>query len=166
MIPWGGACVRNVGGSYTRPTGWLSRRCFSSGRGRLEFEPDNGAAFVAAAKQARLGLRKNTAFYVHGDDRPGAVADILKKLADARISLGALRAACGGVGTYGAVIFASRTAACKAANVVGATWRRRVAMQTVFRQSLRQWSTRRTVIAFPLPLTRRSPAKVSYICAG
>jgi ACT domain-containing protein len=39
--------------------------------------------------------------YVHGDDRRGAVADILKKLSDARISLGAMQAVCGDAGTYG-----------------------------------------------------------------
>jgi glycine cleavage system regulatory protein len=50
-------------------------------------------------------VRKSVAFYVHGDDRPGAVADILKKLADSRISLGAMQAVCGGAGNYGAAIF-------------------------------------------------------------
>jgi hypothetical protein len=49
---------------------------YPSGKGKaqLEFVPENGAAFVAAAKQAKLRLRKNTALYVCGDDRPGAVA--------------------------------------------------------------------------------------------
>jgi hypothetical protein len=89
------------------------------GRAQFEFIPEHGAAFVAAAKQTKLRLRKSTAFYVHGDDRPGAVADILKKLADARINVGALQAVCGGGGTYGAVIFVPRAAARKAATVLG-----------------------------------------------
>jgi predicted amino acid-binding ACT domain protein len=59
------------------------------------------------------------AFYVHGDDRSGAVADILKKLAEARISLGAMQAVCGGAGTYGGVISLSPAAAQKAAAVLG-----------------------------------------------
>jgi hypothetical protein len=57
---------------------------------------------------------------VRGDDHPGAVADILKKLADARITVGALQAVCGGAGTYGAVIFVSSAAARKAGTVLGA----------------------------------------------
>lgn len=90
------------------------------GRAQLEFIPENGAAFVAAARHAKLRLRKGTALYVHGDDRPGAVADILKRLAEARISVGALQAVSGGQGTYGAVIFLPRAAARKAATVLGA----------------------------------------------
>ncbi len=95
---------------------------YPSGKGKaqLEFIPESGAAFVAAAKQAKLRVRKSTALYVHGDDHPGAVAEILKKLADARISVGALQAVSGGRGTYGAVIFLPRAAARKAATVLGA----------------------------------------------
>ncbi|MGH9718170.1 MAG: hypothetical protein ACRD4R_15785 [Candidatus Acidiferrales bacterium] len=61
------------------------------GRAQLEFIPESGAAFAAAAKQARVRVRKRTAFYVQGDDRPGAVADILQRLAEGRISVGALQ---------------------------------------------------------------------------
>ena len=87
---------------------------------RLEFIPEDGEVFIAAAKQTRLRVRKGTAFYVLGDDRSGAVADILKKLADAHISLGAMHAVCGGAGTYGAVVFLSTASARKAAAVLGA----------------------------------------------
>jgi hypothetical protein len=90
------------------------------GRAQLEFIPEASAAFVAAAKQTKLRVRKSIAFYIHGDDRPGAVADILKKLADARISLGAMHAVCGGAGTYGGVISLLPAAARKAATVLGA----------------------------------------------
>jgi hypothetical protein len=95
---------------------------YPAGKGRalLEFIPEDGEAFIAAAKQTKLRVRKSVAFYVHGDDRPGAVADILKKLADARISLGAMQAVCGGAGTYGAVISLSAATARKAAMVLGA----------------------------------------------
>jgi prephenate dehydratase len=93
------------------------------GRAQLEFIPEDSAKFVAAAKQSKLKVRTSVAFYVHGADRPGAVADILKKLADARISLGALQAVCGGAGTYGAVIFLPTAAARRAASVLGAAYR-------------------------------------------
>ena len=52
-----------------------------AGRAQLEFIPEDSATFVAAAKQAKLRLRKSTALYIHGEDRPGAIADILGKLA-------------------------------------------------------------------------------------
>lgn len=90
------------------------------GRAQLEFIPENSAAFVAAAKRAKLRLRKSTALYVHGDDRPGAVAEILKNLAEARVNVGALHGVSCGGGTYGAVIFLPRAAARKAATVLGA----------------------------------------------
>ena len=90
-----------------------------AGRVQLELIPEDGAAFVAAAKQAKLKPHKSTAFYIYGDERPGAVADTLKKLADARISVGALQAICSGVGRYGAVIFLSPGATRKAATILG-----------------------------------------------
>ena len=100
---------------------------YPAGKGRvqLEFIPKDDAVFIAAAKQNKLKVRKGVAFYVHGDDRPGAVADILKRLADARISLSALQAVCGGTGRYGAVIFLSAAAARKAATVLGTAFGRR-----------------------------------------
>jgi hypothetical protein len=49
---------------------------YGKGRAQLEFIPKDGAAFVAAAKQAKLRLRKSTALYIRGNDRPGAIADI------------------------------------------------------------------------------------------
>lgn len=90
-----------------------------AGKAQLELIPEDGAAFVAAAKQAKLKAKKGTAFYIHGDERPGAIADTLKKLAEARISIGALQAVCGGTGTYGAVIFLPTSANKKAATVLG-----------------------------------------------
>jgi len=74
------------------------------------------ATFVAAAKQAKLRLRKSTALYIHGDDRPGAIADILAKLAGSRINVEAVQAVCGGGGSYGIIVFLPPAAARKAAS--------------------------------------------------
>lgn len=95
---------------------------YSSGAGRaqLEFIPEDGAAFAAAAKQARLRVKQSAAFYIQGDDRPGAVAGILAKLAAAKINIGALQAVSSGAGRYGAVLFLSAAAARKAARVLSA----------------------------------------------
>jgi hypothetical protein len=89
-------------------------------RAQLEFIPEDSATFVAAAKQAKLKLRKSTALYIFGDDRPGAIADILAKLAGARINLVAVQAVCGGGGSYGTIVFLPQAAARKAASVLAA----------------------------------------------
>ena len=92
-----------------------------AGRATLEFIPENGAAFVAAAKSAKLKVsKKQIAFYVHGDDRPGAIADVLAKLAAAKINAGAVQAVCGGSGSYGAVLFLPQAAVGKVAKALGA----------------------------------------------
>ena len=91
-----------------------------AGRAQLEFIPEDSATFVAAAKQAKLRLRKSTALYIHGNDRPGAIADILAKLAAARISVAAVQVVCGGGGSYGTIVSLPATAARKAANVLAA----------------------------------------------
>ena len=92
-----------------------------AGRAQLEFIPEDGATFLAAAKQAKLRLRKSTALYIHGEDRPGAIADILAKLAGKHINVAAVQGVCGGGGSYGTIVFLPEGAARKAASVLGAT---------------------------------------------
>jgi predicted amino acid-binding ACT domain protein len=58
--------------------------------------------------------------HIHGDDRPGAIADILGKLAGAHINLVAVQAVCGGSGSYGTIVFLPSASARKAASVLGA----------------------------------------------
>ena len=89
-------------------------------RAQLEFIPEDSATFIAAAKNAKLKLKKSTALYIHGDDRPGAIADILAKLAGARINVAAVQAVCGGGGSYGTIVFLPAAAARKAATVLAA----------------------------------------------
>lgn len=92
-----------------------------AGKATLEFIPADGAAFAAAAKGAKLKLsKKQIAFHVEGEDRPGAIADLLAKLAAAKINVGAAQAVCAGAGRYGAVIFLPQAAVGKAAKALGA----------------------------------------------
>jgi hypothetical protein len=91
-----------------------------AGRAQLEFIPEDSATFIAAAKRAKLRLRKGTALYIHGDDRPGAIADILAKLARAHINVAAVQGVCGGGGSYGTIVFLPEAAARKAATVLNA----------------------------------------------
>ena len=93
----------------------------ATGKATLEFIPENGAAFVAAAKHAKLKLsKKQIAFYVQGDDCPGAAANLLARLSGAKINLGAVQAVGAGAGRYGAVIFLPQAAVRKAAQALGA----------------------------------------------
>jgi hypothetical protein len=93
---------------------------FGFGRAKLEFVPESDAMFVAAAVNAKLKLKKSTAFHIHGDDRPGAIADILGKLAGARINVAAVQAVCAGAGHYGAIVYLPPAVAREAGRALGA----------------------------------------------
>ena len=95
---------------------------FPSGRGaQIDFIPEDGPAFRAAAKKAKWKLTgPKRAFLIAGDDRPGAIADILKKLADAGINVTAVDAACAGSGRYGAILWVAPRDVSRAARTLGA----------------------------------------------
>ncbi len=91
-------------------------------KAELIFVPENSSTFVAAGKQAKLKLgKKQTAFFVQGEDRPGAAADLLAKLAGGKINVGAVQAVSAGAGRFGAIVFLPAAAARKAAGILGAT---------------------------------------------
>jgi hypothetical protein len=93
----------------------------SAGKATIEFIPENAPAFVAAAKAAKIKLsKKQIAFHVSGDDRPGAIADFCERLAAAKINIGAIQAVCAGSGRYGAVIYLPQATVAKAAKALGA----------------------------------------------
>ena len=90
------------------------------GQAQLEMIPENGSALVKAAKKAGLAIgKKQTAFFVNGEDGPGVVAESLAKLAAARINVGAAQAVCAGAGRYGAIIFLPQKDVRKAAKALG-----------------------------------------------
>ena len=95
---------------------------FPSGRGaQIDFVPENAAAFRAAAKQAKWKLTgPKRAFLIGGDDRPGAVAEFMQKLADAKINVTAVDAACAGAGRFGAILWVEPRDVTRAARVLGA----------------------------------------------
>ena len=78
----------------------------SATRAQLDFVPSDKDAFLAAARNAGIRLvGPKVAFLLQGDDRVGAVADVLAKLADARINVVAMNAVAAGDGRYGAILW-------------------------------------------------------------
>ncbi len=90
-------------------------------KSQVDFIPADSAAFVKAAKGAKLGLsKKKSGFLIQGEDRPGAVAEVLGKLAEAGINVTAMQALCGGSGRYGGLLWVKPPDLRKAAKALGA----------------------------------------------
>lgn len=94
---------------------------FPSGRrAQLDFIPADVAAFKAVAKTNKWKLvGPKRGFLIQGDDRIGAIADIVGRLADAKVNVIALDAV-GTNGRYGALCWVSPRDVKKAGQVLGA----------------------------------------------
>ena len=91
-------------------------------RAQIDFMPVDHAAFKAAAKKAKLKLvGPKTGFLIQGDDRVGAIAEIIAKLAEAKINVTAVNAVSAGSGRYGAILWVKPRDVKKAAHVLGAS---------------------------------------------
>jgi hypothetical protein len=87
---------------------------------QLDFIPADAAAFQAVARQAKwklVGPKKG--FLVQGDDRVGAVGDLLRRLADAKINVIATDAVCAGAGRYGVIFWVKPRDLPRAARALG-----------------------------------------------
>jgi len=90
-------------------------------KAQIDFIPEEPSSFEASAK--RLGLKlskKKTGFLVQGDDRRGAVAELMERLANARINVTAIDAVAAGGGRYGALLWVKPKDVDKAALTLGA----------------------------------------------
>jgi hypothetical protein len=93
----------------------------SARRTQLDFVPRDGAAFVAAAKAAKIKLSKpKTVFLFEGDDRIGAMAAILGKLAGAKINATASEAVCTSGGRFAGLLWVKPKDVAKGAGALGA----------------------------------------------
>jgi hypothetical protein len=107
--------VRDAGLNLLAFTGFPNGR-----RAQIDFIPEDSAAFLAAAKRAKLRVRaKKTVFLVQGDDQRGAVARLLGRLAGANLNVTAIDAVCTGQGRYGAIFWVKPRDVAKAAKVLG-----------------------------------------------
>ncbi|MBN1370004.1 MAG: hypothetical protein JW954_07215 [Dehalococcoidaceae bacterium] len=75
-------------------------------RAQLDFVPVDGNKFTETLKRAGYQVTgPKTAFLIQGEDRTGALADILERLAGAHINVTALQAIRSGEGRYGAILW-------------------------------------------------------------
>lgn len=89
-----------------------------SGQSQLDFVPADERTFQEAAKKAKLQTSaRRTVFLVEGDDRAGAVADVLQKLADQKTNVTAVDAVKAGP-KYGALIWVDPKDVDKAATAL------------------------------------------------
>ena len=89
-------------------------------RGQLDFVPADAGAFRQAAKKAGWKLTgPRRAFLLQGEDRVGAVAETLGRLAAAKINVTAIDAVCAGAGRYGAILWVPQRDIGRAAKVLG-----------------------------------------------
>ncbi len=90
-------------------------------RAQMDFMPADFAAFKVVAKKAGLTVGpKKTCFMVQGEDRPGAVAAVARKLAEAGINITAMQVACAGENRYGGLLWVKPEDVRKAAKVLEA----------------------------------------------
>ena len=88
-------------------------------RGQLDFVPADAGAFRQAAKKAGWKLTgPRRAFLLQGEDRVGAVAETLGKLAAAKNNVTAIDAVCAGAGRYGAILWVPQRDVGRAAKVL------------------------------------------------
>ena len=89
-------------------------------RAQLDFVPADPAAFKAVAKKGRWKLTgPKKGFLVQGDDRVGAVADLLQRLADAKVNVTATDAVCAGADRFGVILWVKPRDVKRAARALG-----------------------------------------------
>lgn len=90
-------------------------------RAQLDFVPENAAAFRVVARKAKWKVvGPKIGFLVEGDDRPGVMAEILGRLATAKVNVTATDAVCAGAGRFGAIMWVKPRDVGRAAKALGA----------------------------------------------
>ena len=108
--------LRDAGVNLVAFTGFPSGR-----RAQVDFIPENTAQFRQAARKLKMKLGPRKAvFLAQGDDRPGAIAALCEKLADAGINMIAMDAVAVDNGRYGAIFWVEPRSVNKVARLLGA----------------------------------------------
>jgi hypothetical protein len=123
MIPnRAGQGARVLGALKDEGVNLLAVLGFPAGGGaQLDLVPQSRSALTSAARRAGIRLSgPKPVFLIEGGDRPGAVADVLAKLAAARINVTAIAAARAGGGRYGGFLWVRPGDVAKAGRVLKA----------------------------------------------
>lgn len=92
----------------------------SQRKSQADFVPSDSAAFLAAAKAAKVKLKgPKKVFLIDGDDRVGALSEVMTKLGAAKVNVTAVDAVCSGMGRYGAILWVKPKDLKKAAAALG-----------------------------------------------
>ena len=96
---------------------------FPSGKkAQVDLVPEDPSALKEAAKKLKLKLgAKKSCFVLQGDDRVGALTDVLGKLADAKINVTASQAVTAGMGRFGAILWVQPRDVNRTAKLLGAS---------------------------------------------
>ena len=138
-VPFGFALAGELAGLWFAPDMSTSSAAYSTTRRRpvsiaapptcaracpcpgLDFVPADPAAFKQFARTAKWKLTgPKRAFLVSGEERVGAVAELHRKLAEAKINVTAIDAVCAGAGRYGAILWVAPRDVSKTAKLLGA----------------------------------------------
>lgn len=116
-----GEGARVLGALRDQGVSLLSMTAFpkAAGNSQIDLVAGKGDLEKAAAKAGLKLSAKKQAFFVTGADRPGAVADVFKRLADAKINVTAANAACGQSG-FGMILWVEPSDVEAAAKALGA----------------------------------------------
>jgi prephenate dehydratase len=91
------------------------------GGAQVDFVPQDNAKFLKLARQAKLRISsRKTVFLAQGDDKVGALTQVLGRLGKARINLVALSAVTAGRRRYGMLFWVKPKDVAKAARVLRA----------------------------------------------
>ena len=91
------------------------------GGAQVDFVPQDNAKFAQAARKAKLKISsRKTVFLAQGEDRVGALTQILGKLATAIINVVALNAVTAGKRRYGAMFWVKPKDVAKASRLLKA----------------------------------------------
>jgi len=89
-------------------------------RSQLDLIPEDSATFAKAARAAGLKLStKKSGFLTQGEDRPGAVAEVVKRLGDSNINVTSVQVFCAGSGRYGGMLWVKASDLRKANRILG-----------------------------------------------
>lgn len=92
-----------------------------AGRSYIDVVPDDTRKFSVTAKKAGLTFsEKKVGFLIQGEDRPGALADNLKLLADKKINVTAVEGLSAGAGRWGAIVWVAQGDVRRAGSVLRA----------------------------------------------